>query len=86
MNRNFIALGLAAISFALVTGGFSHFAAAQETPKAKPDPKQTEQKKPVYSPYPDQKTSTVLPTGVLQQAPFAKARAACLKGRGYTVK
>jgi hypothetical protein len=47
--------GLAAISLALVTGGFSHFAAAQDVAPTKTDPKRAEQKKADYSPYPGQK-------------------------------
>ena len=54
MNRNFITLGVAAISFAVVTDGFSHFAAAQDAPLSEADAKRAEQKKPDYSPYPDQ--------------------------------
>src|SRR3989337_708186 len=45
---------LAAIGLALVTGGFSHFAAAQDLPQTEADRKRAEQKKPDYSPYPDQ--------------------------------
>lgn len=45
--------GLAAISLALVTGGFSHVAVAQEIP-TEADAKLLQQRKPEYSPYPDQ--------------------------------
>jgi hypothetical protein len=44
---------LAAIGFALVTGTFSHVAVAQEVP-SEADLKKAEQRKPDYSPYPDQ--------------------------------
>ena len=46
--------GLAAIGLALVTGGFSHFAAAQDAPPTEAARKPIEAKKPDYSPYPDQ--------------------------------
>jgi len=46
--------GLTAIGLALVTGGLSHFAAAQDVPLTETDRKRAEQKKPDYSPYPDQ--------------------------------
>jgi len=39
---------------ALVTVGFDHFAVAQDVPRTKAELKQPEQKKPDYSPYPDQ--------------------------------
>jgi len=45
--------GLAAIGLALVTGGFSHVALGQEI-VTQADIKSAEQKKPDYSPYPDQ--------------------------------
>ena len=45
---------LALIGLALVTGGFSHFAAAQDAPPTEAALKANEQKKPDYSPYPDQ--------------------------------
>jgi hypothetical protein len=45
--------GLAAIGLALVTG-FSYFAAAQDAPLTETDRKRAEQRKPDYSPYPDQ--------------------------------
>ncbi len=43
--------GLVAIALMLVTGGFLHFAAAQDAPPTR----KVEAKKPDYSPYPDQK-------------------------------
>ena len=46
--------GLAAIVLALVTGGFSHIAAAQDAPPSEAARKPIEPKKPDYSPYPDQ--------------------------------
>jgi hypothetical protein len=46
--------GLAAIGLVLVSGGFSHFAAAQDAPLTEIDRKRPEQKMPDYSPYPDQ--------------------------------
>jgi hypothetical protein len=46
--------GLLAVTLVLVTGGFSHFAATQDTPPAQAARK-VEAKKPDYSPYPDQK-------------------------------
>ncbi|SPF39033.1 conserved exported hypothetical protein [Syntrophobacter sp. SbD1] len=56
MQRNTRRLNaaLAAIGFVLVTGGFSHFAAAQDVPPTQAELKEIEQKKPDYSPYPDQ--------------------------------
>src|SRR3990172_3808075 len=45
--------GLAAIGLALVTGGFGHVALGQEIP-TEADLKRAEQRKPDYSPYPDQ--------------------------------
>ena len=47
--------GLAAIGLALVTGGFSHFAAAQDAPPTDAAAKRAAKKGPDYSPYPDQK-------------------------------
>ena len=46
---------LAAIGLALVTGGCSHSAAAQDAPPSEAARKPIEAKKPDYSPYPDQK-------------------------------
>ena len=46
--------GLAAIGLTVVTVGLSNFAAAQDTAPKNDELKQTEQKKPDYSPYPDQ--------------------------------
>jgi hypothetical protein len=46
--------GLAAIGLALVTGGLSHFAAAQDAPPTEAGAKKIEEKKPTYSPYPGQ--------------------------------
>ena len=46
--------GLAAIGLVLVTSVWSHFAVAQDAPLTETDRKQAEQKKPDYSPYPDQ--------------------------------
>jgi hypothetical protein len=46
--------GPAAIGLTLVTGSFGQFAAAQDTPPKKEELKQSEQRKPDYSPYPDQ--------------------------------
>jgi len=46
--------GLAAIGLALLIGGWSHFAAAQDAPMTETDRKRAEQQKPDYSPYPDQ--------------------------------
>ena len=43
---------LAAIGFALLTGGLTEFAGAQDTPPKKEETGQ--QKKPDFSPYPDQ--------------------------------
>jgi hypothetical protein len=53
-SHNAALAGLAAIGLALVTGGLSHFTAAQEIPPTAADLKRAEQKKPDYSPYPDQ--------------------------------
>ena len=53
-SHNAALTGLAAIGLALVTGGFSHFAAAQDAPLTETDLKRAEQQKPDYSPYPDQ--------------------------------
>ena len=53
--HNAALVGLAAIGLALVTGGFSHFAAAQDAPPSEAARKPIEAKKPDYSPYPDQK-------------------------------
>jgi hypothetical protein len=52
--RNTALAGLAAIVLALVTGGLSYFAVAQDAPLTETDLKRAEQKKPDYSPYPDQ--------------------------------
>jgi hypothetical protein len=46
--------GLAAIALVLVTGGFINFVAAQDVPPTGSAIKANEQKKPDYSPYPDQ--------------------------------
>jgi len=46
--------GLVAIALMLVTGGFSHFSAAQDAP-SQAARNTIEAKKPDYSPYPDQK-------------------------------
>jgi hypothetical protein len=50
--------GLAALGLALVTGGLSYFAAAQDAPLTETDRKRAEQKKPDYSPYVDQQFPT----------------------------
>ena len=52
--RNATLAGLAAIGFVLVTGGLSYFAAAQDAPPSAAALKGIEQKRPDYSPYPDQ--------------------------------
>jgi hypothetical protein len=59
MKRNTVSqsaalVGFAAFGLALVTGGFSNFAAAQDAPLTEAGLKRAEQKKPEYSPYPDQ--------------------------------
>ncbi len=46
--------GLAAISLALVTGGVSHVAVAQEIPTEADAKTEAAEHKPDYSPYPDQ--------------------------------
>ncbi len=46
--------GLAVIALALVTGGFSHVATAQNAPSSETARKPVEAKKPDYSPYADQ--------------------------------
>jgi len=51
--HNAVLAGLAAIGLALVTGGFSHVAQGQEIP-TEADAKVVEQRKPDYSPYPNQ--------------------------------
>jgi len=53
-TKTILAAALMCASLALVTGGFSHFAAAQDVPLTAADLKRAEQKKPDYSPYPDQ--------------------------------
>jgi hypothetical protein len=52
--RNAALAGLAATGLALVTGGFSHFALGQDVTPTAANLKRLEQKKPDYSPYPDQ--------------------------------
>jgi len=54
-TRAVVSVALAFIlAVALVTGGFSHFAVAQDAPPTAAELKGIEQKKPDYSPYPDQ--------------------------------
>jgi hypothetical protein len=52
--HNAVLAGLAAIGLVLVTGGFSHFAAAQNAPPTEAARKPVEAKKPDYSPFPNQ--------------------------------
>ena len=54
VSQNAALVGFAAFGLALVTGGFSNFAAAQDAPPTEAGLKRAEQKKPEYSPYPDQ--------------------------------
>jgi hypothetical protein len=56
MNRNtrLHNAALAGLGLALMIGGLSNFAAAQDAPPKKEELKQTEQKTPDYSPFPDQ--------------------------------
>jgi hypothetical protein len=62
--RDEVSAGLAAIGLALVTGGFTHTAAAQDVPPSDSAHKPIEAKKPEYSPYPDQHFANLVLWGI----------------------